>query len=216
MRILKLTLLVFIFSIVGCSSTGTARLAGEVGSTGPNINVSRQIIATANLTLSVQDVEQEVTAVSDLVESYGGHVQSNRYSEKTARLSLRVPSEDLDPFLQELSLLGEVTARSTSSRDVTEQLIDLDARLDNLIVLRARYRELLEQANTVDEILSIEKELSTVQTEIDSIEGRRKSLADQVALSTVELRLEQRRILGPLGYVGKGLAWTIGKLFFIR
>ncbi|WP_053979738.1 DUF4349 domain-containing protein [Marinagarivorans algicola] len=177
----------------------------------------RHIIQTASLTLSVENIDEKVNALSSLVEGYGGYVKSNnRYTEKRANLNIKIPSSKLDIFITEISNLGKVTSNSTSSRDVTDQVIDIDARMKNLIVLRARYRELLGKANTVKEVVSIEKELSKIQTEIDTIEGRRKSLLDQVAMSSVNVTFEQKTIYGPLGYIGKGLMWAIGKLFVIK
>lgn len=177
----------------------------------------RQIIRTASITLSVENIDEKVNNLSSMVEIYGGYVKSNnRYTEKRASLNIKVPSDKLDIFISEVSQLGKVTYKSTSSNDVTDQVIDIDARMKNLIVLRARYRELLVKAYSVEEIISIEKELSKIQTEIDSIEGRRKSLLDQVAMSSVNVTFEQKTIYGPLGYVGKGLLWAIGKLFVIQ
>lgn len=177
----------------------------------------RHVIRTASLTLSVENIDERVNALSSLAEGYGGYVQSNnRYTEKRANLHVKIPSAKLDMFITEVLNLGKVTSNSTSSRDVTDQVIDIDARMKNLIVLRSRYRELLAKANTVKEIISIEKELSKIQTEIDTIEGRRKSLLDQVAMSSVNVTFEQKTIYGPLGYIGKGLLWAIGKLFVIK
>lgn len=177
----------------------------------------RHIIRTASLTLSVENIDEKINALSSLVEGYGGYVKSNnRYTEKRASLNIKIPSVKFDIFITEVLNLGKVTSNSTSSRDVTDQVIDIDARMKNLIVLRSRYRELLGKANTVKEIISIEKELSKIQTEIDTIEGRRKLLLDQVAMSSVNVTFEQKTIYGPLGYIGKGLMWAIGKLFVIK
>ena len=112
-----------------------------------------------------------------------------------------------------LETLGEVTGRNLSSEDVTEQYIDTDARLKNHIVLRDRLKKLLDRAQKVDEVLAIEKELTRVQSEIDSMEGRLKALRGQIDLAAVHLTIERRTILGPLGYVFKGIGWTVKKLF---
>ena len=100
--------------------------------------------------------------------------------------------------------------------DVTEQYIDVEARLKNKIVLRDRLKQLLEKATTVKDILAIETELHRVQGDIDSMEGRIKSLKGQVDYTTVTISLKRKAILGPLGYLFKGLWWGVEKLFVIR
>ncbi|WP_394202362.1 DUF4349 domain-containing protein [Marinagarivorans algicola] len=215
MRYLKFVLLPCVLFFVGCASNNMKQAEAEASQA--SFSPKRHIIQTASLTLSVENIDEKVNALSSLVEGYGGYVKSNnRYTEKRANLNIKIPSSKLDIFITEISNLGKVTSNSTSSRDVTDQVIDIDARMKNLIVLRARYRELLGKANTVKEVVSIEKELSKIQTEIDTIEGRRKSLLDQVAMSSVNVTFEQKTIYGPLGYIGKGLMWAIGKLFVIK
>ena len=102
---------------------------------------------------------------------------------------------------------------------MTGQLIDLDAKIDNLRELRTRLRKLLDRAQKVDEILSIERELNRVQSQLDSLEAREKYLSHDVAMSRLSLTLEQAEsgpILGPLGLLGAGAWWLIEKLFVIR
>ncbi len=99
---------------------------------------------------------------------------------------------------------------------MTEEIVDIDARLKNLFSLRDRFRALLEKGIEISEILEIEKELSRIQTEIDAIEGRRKLLKHQAALSSIDITIQQEVIYGPLGYGGKALYWLFEKLFIIQ
>jgi len=214
-KYLNYVLLPFVLFFVGCASNNIHQT--DAAESQASFSPQRQVIRTARLTLSVVSIDEQANALSSMVKDYGGYTEpNNRFAEKRANLSIKIPSEKLDSFINEVSNLGKVTYKSTSSRDVTEQIIDIDARIKNLIALRARYRELLNKANTVEEMISIEKELAKIQIEIDSIEGRKRSLVDQVAMSSVNLTLEQETIYGPLGYLGKGLMWAIGKLFVIK
>lgn len=215
MRYLKLALFPYILVLIGCVSNNAMHAEAAVAQT--SSHHQRQIVRTVSLTISVDDIEEKVGILSSMVESYGGYVKSsNRYTEKRANLYIKVPSKSLGSFISETSSLGKVTSTSTSTKDVTEQISDIDARLKNLIALRARYRELLAKANTIEEMLSIEKELSKVQTEIDTIDGRKKLLLDQVTMSSVNVIFKQKTIYGPLGYVSKGFVWIISKLFVIK
>ena len=115
--------------------------------------------------------------------------------------------------------MGEPVSRSAQVVDVTNQAIDLDAKITNLRGLRDRMRALLDRASKIDEILKIERELNRIQTQLDSLEGQRKRLTRDVAMSSLGLRLdpaESEMILGPLGYVGAGAWWLLEKLFVIR
>jgi chromosome segregation ATPase len=101
-------------------------------------------------------------------------------------------------------------------KDVTEQYIDVQARLKNKYVLRDRLKQILEKAVTVQDVLAVETELNRVQSDIDSMEGQIKSLQGQVQYATLDLDLKRKQILGPLGYVFKGIWWGVEKLFIIR
>ncbi len=107
-------------------------------------------------------------------------------------MTLRVPEPRLDETMDRLADLGKVVGRSLRSRDVTEEVIDLEARLRNLQALRDRLRSYLGQALNLEEILKVERELARVQTEIESIEGRLKLLKSQVAMSELEVRVRKK------------------------
>ena len=131
-------------------------------------------------------------------------------------MTLRVPTDALDSAVSSIESLGSVTHRSVSSEDVTEQYIDVEARLKNMIALRDRLRKLLEKATDVKAMLAVEKELSRVQADVDSLEGRFRALKKGVDLATIHLTIRRTRILGPLGYFFKAVWWGVEKLFVIR
>ena len=109
-----------------------------------------------------------------------------------------------------------MTYRRVAGEDVTERYIDIDARLKNKIELRDRLRQLLQKATDVKDVLAIETELNRVQSDIDAMDGKLTLLKNEVAYATIELDLRRERILGPLGYILKGLWWGIEKLFILR
>jgi len=194
---------------------GAAMMAAEA----PPAPVARDrsVIRQAWLRVTVDEVAPAVAAVEDIVGRAGGYVENRRTEQETlARIEFRVPENSLDAVLDSVAALGDEEERSVTATDVTEQLIDLDAALKNNLSLRDRLRELLERGTKVEDLLKIETELARVQTEIDRLEGQLKRIRSQVSLSTVTVELERRRVLGPLGYVGQGLAWFFEKAFVIR
>ena len=82
--------------------------------------------------------------------------------------------------------------------------------------MRNRLKQLLNNAENVSDILQIEKELTRIQSEIDSMEGLIKTLGNNVDYAIITIQLELKTILGPLGYIAKGIGWVIKKLFIIR
>ena len=181
------------------------------------VRPDRMLIWTACLGIQVWSVSNAVNVATALAERQGGFVERKSDSgEASANLTLRIPAKRFKAAVASLEMLGTVTSRSIKGEDVTEQYIDVEARLKNKIVLRDRLKQLLEKATAVKDVLAIETELNRVQADIDSMEGRIKSLKGQADFATVTLDLERRPILGPLGYLFKGLWWGVEKLFVIR
>jgi len=181
-------------------------------------NSGRMIIRNASLDVDVRDIDAAVGNASTIIAVNNGFIESrsDRNSGKRTRLNIRVPSENLDTTIAELETLGSVTSRGINSRDVTAEYVDIGARLQSLVALRDRMKALLDKAETINEILAIEREFTRVQSEIDSIEARMKRLEGQVTLSTIDLTLDRKPVLGPVGFVGKWLIRGVGALFVIR
>jgi hypothetical protein len=209
--------------LIGCAASlqmpGAPRMArvGQLGAEELRIQSNRMIVWTALLTLEVSSVSDAVQQAISFAKNADGYVEHRSDTgEVSASLTLRVPTSSLKQVLDALESLGTVTHRQLSSEDVTEQYIDVEARLQNKIALRDRLKELLQKATDVKDVLAIETELSRVQADIDSMQGRLKALKGQVDMATIHVTIKREQILGPLGYLFKGIWWTIEKLFVIQ
>lgn len=189
--------------------------APEQNDTG-EVRPDRMLIWKASLKIEVGDIQKAMAEATALTERQGGYIEQKTDSESSASLTLRVPARSFKAAVNGLETLGSVTSRNVEGEDVTEQYIDVDARLKNMIALRDRLKQHLEKATAVKDILAIEKELNRVQSDIDSMAGRLKSLKGKVDYATIHLNLGRRSIKGPLGYFFSGLWWGIEKLFVIR
>jgi len=199
---------------MGSASYGVSPKGKE---TAALIPVDRMLIWKAQLSLDVWNVSNSVSQAVEIIRKNGGYVeQKSDRGEESSYLVVRVPVKTFNSAIGSLESLGRVSSRSVEAEDVTEQYVDIQARLKNRIALRDRLKQLLEKAKDVKDILSIETELNRVQSDIDSMEGRIKILKDQVDFATISLHLSRREILGPVGYALKGLWWGIEKLFVIR
>lgn len=154
----------------------------------------RILIRSGSLDLRAKDLEATKTRIERITADLGGRVQDWSLRDgKWLDMTLRVPAKSLDEAMDRLATLGRVTGRSLRARDVTEALIDLEARLRNLKALRDRLRSYLDKASNLEEILKVERELARVQSEIESLEARLKILRDQVAMSELDVRVKKGR-----------------------
>lgn len=181
------------------------------------VRANRMLIWKAWLEVEVWNVSNAVAHATALAQQQGGFVEQKSGNEETeASLRLRVPVAQLKAAVGALEELGTVTRRNLLSEDVTEQYVDVEARLKNKLVLRDRLKQLLDKATGVKDVLAIETELNRVQADIDSMTARLKTLKGQADLATIEVSFTRKAILGPLGYVCHGLWWCVEKLFVIR
>ncbi len=157
--------------------------------------VDQQVIQTANVSLEVDDVDQAVNGVEVQVEQLGGVVQSrsiNNYDDDASGyMTIRIPAQDLNGFLDGLPALGRVINSTVDSQDVTLEVIDLEARISTLEASIERLGDLQRQATSVADLVAVESELAARQSELESLTARRDYLANQVDLSTVYLSMEQ-------------------------
>lgn len=218
LKLLSVALLVVLAGCTGGAADGGAGSAGGAESVSLTADASgsaeaeqtggddlpqaqrRAVIKNGRIELTVDEFNESRDAVESTAESYGGYVSdSNEYvnrrsggTYRSGQLVVRVPSEDFSAFMTDMKALGEVERVETNSEDVTDQLVDIEARLSNLRAQRDRLRDLYESANTTEDVLAVEERLTDVQTEIERLEAQKQSLEDRVALSTVRVSLSER------------------------
>ncbi|MDR2970504.1 MAG: DUF4349 domain-containing protein [Bacteroidales bacterium] len=169
----------------------------------------RMMAYSASLELSVKDNEETRKLLIELMRSSGGFI----VNETESSIRTRIPSQNMDIFLAEARTFGNVENESKSGADITDQYRDNVARLNGLKNVRDRYLALLEQANTVSDILSIERELERVNTNIDILEGRIRHAESSVAYSIVTVKFREKTKLGPVGWIFYGLYRGVKWLF---
>jgi hypothetical protein len=182
-----------------------------------SVSADRLLIRYVSLRLDADNPQTLAEPINQIAVGAGGFVQRVT-TERNERLEvmLRVPATRLDTVLAQLERLGDVKERTESARDVTEESVDVEARLTSLVAVRDRLRTLLRSSNSVQDIVAVERELARIQSEVDALEARLKYLRSNVALAQIAVRIDQRHILGPLGWVVAGAAWVVSKLFVIK
>jgi hypothetical protein len=163
----------------------------------------RQIVYTAKLTVQVESFDSVADRVAQIVQAHGGHIAqanigrlqgTNRYGTWT----VRIPVDRYRGFLTTANGLGVPVSLTESASDVTEEFVDLDARILSKKQLEQGYAKLIERpTEKIDDLFAVERELSRVRLEIEQMEGRRRFLADQVALSTVTITISEQTTFIP-------------------
>ncbi|MCD6519459.1 MAG: DUF4349 domain-containing protein [Anaerolineae bacterium] len=161
----------------------------------------RMIIRTADLTIVVQNTDEALNALEALVKAHQGYVsEMNRWLQNEqphARMTVRVPAEDLDVVLEAIhSLALRVEQESISGQDVTEEYIDLQARLENLQAaekeLRALLTEVRKNRGKAEDILAIYRELTEIRSQIETLQGRKQYLEKMTALATIHITIHPK------------------------
>jgi hypothetical protein len=171
--------------------------AGSVDYT--SVPSDRMVIRSAYLSLVVEDISASIVQIENLAGTYGGYVVNSNVGEENNRvygsISFRVDANRFNEALQALrNLAADVRSESTSGQDVTEEYVDLDARLRNLEASEAQLLELMKQAGTVEEILKVQQELVSTREEIETTKGRMQYLEQSSALSYISVTLEQSKL----------------------
>lgn len=152
----------------------------------------QKVIKNSYLRFETEDLDKTYSKIIRFVKQNEGFIQndnSNKSGNRMSRnLEIRIPTSNFQKTIDSISnYVSFFDTKRISARDVTEEFIDLEARLKAKQTLEKRYLELLSKANTVKEMLEIERELSNIREEIEAKQGRLKYLNDQVSLSTLSV-----------------------------
>ncbi|PKP08398.1 MAG: DUF4349 domain-containing protein [Bacteroidetes bacterium HGW-Bacteroidetes-4] len=158
----------------------------------------KQLIKDGRLGIRTSELERTKSFVDSLVAREGGYYASEVFNNDDYQLSwnlrVRIPAPRFEAFIARLEGGGnEILYKEINTRDVTDQFIDLNTRLETKKGYLQRYKQLLNQAKNVKEILEIEEKIRLLEEEIDSTTGRLNYLSDQVAYSTLDLNLSKQK-----------------------
>jgi len=158
----------------------------------------RQIIYRASINLHVKSFAEADQKIAALVSDAGGYI--SQFSEdrsfgaqRGGRWTIRVPAARFNSFLDAAGQLGIAERREVQSQDVTEEFVDLEARLKNKQALESRLLELVsKRGDAIKDVLALEAELSRVREEIEKLQGRLRFLTDRVSLTTIDITAYER------------------------
>lgn len=181
--------------------------------------IERKIIRNADLELEAAAPAESQAKITTIAEAKGGFViESNQSSSDiktterdTATMTVRVPADKFNEALDEIRKTATRTISETiKGQDVTEEFIDIEARIKSQKALEVQFLEIMKRSDTVDEALSIQREIAEVRGEIEKVEGRKQFLQNQSSLSTVKIRIQS-----PTAFAANssGFFYKIGESF---
>ncbi|MFE4815419.1 DUF4349 domain-containing protein [Streptomyces sp. NPDC056704] len=178
------------------SGAGGAKSTSPSKATGTSVPTGSHIIRTASLTLQVKDVPKALDAARTAAVDAGGYVGNETTTRdgggrERTRAVLRVPTDRYDAVLSSLEGTGKVVERTAKAEDVTDQVVDVESRVKSQRVSVARVRELMDQATKLSDVVALEGELSTRESDLDALLAQQASLKDRTSLATITLSLSE-------------------------
>jgi hypothetical protein len=163
------------------------------------VTTDRMVVRNADLQLESESATAAQQKIESIVQSYGGFVvesqqtATNRTSlnRDTVSMTVRVPAAKFITALEEIRGAGtKVIDETIRGEDVTEEFIDVEARLKNQKALELQFMEIMKRAYSVEDAIYVQGQLAEVRGEIEKIEGRKRFLENQSSLSTIKIRLQ--------------------------
>ena len=174
--------------------------------------IERKIIRNANLTIEVASPTESQRKIFSAAESHGGFVVTSEMTQQTSEdkskpemsvnLVVRVPALQFDQVMEEIrGVAKRVVQEKRTGQDVTEEFIDLEARMKNQKALEGQFLEIMKRAGKVEDALDVQTHLADVRTEIEKLEGRKRFLQNQASLSTITVTLQTpTQIVNAVGF----------------
>lgn len=171
------------------------------------VDTSRKLIKNVNLDVETEEFDTLLSTVEQKTETLGGYIEeSYAYNgseyrgrgTRNANLTIRIPAKKLEDFLSEIAEVSNVISRNERVTDVTLQYVDMESHKKALVAEQDRLLELLEQAENIEDIITIESRLSDVRYQIESMESQLRTMDNQVSYSTIYLSIEEVKQLTPV------------------
>ncbi len=184
------------------ADTASAQPSVKTGAT--TAAMDKKIVKTGNLTLKVEKADTAAASITNIAKQYKGEVTDSNFSQssrgiKSGYLTVRVPSQNFDPAFAEIKKIAtQVLSESTNAQDITEQYLDLAARLKNKQAEEASFVALLNRTGKIEDILSVTREVARVRGEIEQLQAQIRYFDSQTDMSTLTVNLSEDVTITPV------------------
>ena len=179
-----------------------------------NEAADRKIIRNADITMEVDSTTDAQQRVASIAESNGGFVVTSEAKQRAnvdpakrtldIKLVVRIPASRFGSALDQIKqVAGNVTQANVSGQDVTEEFIDLEARIRTQKALEVQFLEIMKQARKVEDALEVQRQIADVRTDIEKLEGRKRFLENRSSLSTITVNIQAPKVVevvNPTGF----------------
>lgn len=179
-----------------------------------NEAADRKIIRNADITIEVDSTTDAQQRVTSIAESNGGFVVTSEAKQRAnvdpakrtldIKLVVRIPATRFGSALDQIKqLAGNITQANVSGQDVTEEFIDLEARIRTQKALELQFLEIMKQARKVEDALEVQRQIADVRTDIEKLEGRKRFLENRSSLSTITVNIQAPKVVevvNPTGF----------------
>jgi hypothetical protein len=159
--------------------------------------IERKIIRNGKLTIESDSPTGGLSKITSIAESLGGFVITSEFKQggatasETVTITVRVPATQFNEALEKIRTTGNrIINENVTGQDVTEEFLDLEARIKTKKALEAQFLEIMKRAQKVSDALEVQTEIANVRTEIERMEGRKRFLQNQASLSTITITLQ--------------------------
>jgi Domain of unknown function (DUF4349) len=208
------------------AAAGAAPLPAPTSVPVAGSGIDTKIIKTGYVTLEVKDVTGSADALKSMVIAKGGYLSSTNiqtgYNNRlTGTVVLRVPQAEFENTLAGVKAIGIVKSVSTQGEDVTEQYVDVQAQISSYQNQLAQYNEIMKKAVKVSDVIEIQQQIDSVQTNLNRLQGQLKYLNSRIDMSTITVTLQEPEpVGGETGYnfvttINEGIAGFFGMVDFI-
>jgi Domain of unknown function (DUF4349) len=171
-----------------------------------NEAADRRIIRNADITMEVDSTTDAQHRVTSIAESHGGFVVTSEAKQREnidpskrtldIKLVVRIPADKFGPTLAQIKqLAGNLPESNVTGQDVTEDFIDLEARIKTQKALELQFLQIMKQADTVEDALQVQRQIAEVRTEIEKLEGRKRFLENRSSLSTITVNIRAPKMI---------------------
>ncbi|MFE8941533.1 DUF4349 domain-containing protein [Streptomyces sp. NPDC007872] len=179
------------------STSGSGSTSGSARATA-KAPAPQHVIRTASLSVEVADATKALATARAAAVGAGGRVEdesTERIDDAylASRIVLRVPQAEYDSVLAELAGTGKLLNRKADAKDVTDQVVDVQSRIATQRASVARVRKLMDRADALSDVVTLEAELSRRQADLEALLAQQSSLRDRTSLATITLQLTEKR-----------------------
>lgn len=186
-------------SMASPSFSGLSSLKNNVA---PSESSDRIVIQDTGLSLQVKDVTKTINEIEEVTKSFGGFLISSHLSKPegaaSGNISVRVPEDKRKEAMTAYKNMAvKVVSESVNGRDVTDQYTDLEAQLEVLYKTKLKYEEILQKAEKVTDLMSVQQQLTSLQSQIDNLKGQQKYYEQSAKLSKITIYLSTDELALP-------------------